>query len=72
MVIMSSNQLCVSTAEAAKMLSISVSKLRQMTHNKTIPHIRCGRRVLYPVSGIEDWLAQNTIVQTQDGEIDEQ
>lgn len=62
------NQLCVSTAEAAKMMSISVSKLRQMTHNKTIPHIRCGRRVLYPVSGIEDWLAQNTIVSAKGGD----
>lgn len=57
---MNKAKLCLSAAEVSDRTGLSVSTIRKMTRSGKIPHIRCGRRIIYPVSGIEDWLAQNT------------
>ena len=51
--------LALRPAEAAKALSISRRKLWELTSDRTsgIPHIRCGKVVLYPVRELQDWLA---------------
>ncbi len=48
--------IAVRAEEAARMLSISVRKLREMTPE--LPHVRVGRCVLYPVAGLTDWLSR--------------
>ena len=42
--------------EAAKALSISERLLWEHTERGTIPHIRLGRAILYPVDSLRDWL----------------
>ena len=69
---MNKDKLCLNAAEVSEKTDLSLSMVRKLTRIGMIPHIRVGRRILYPVSGIEDWLAQNTIISTKEGEIDEQ
>lgn len=54
-------KLCLSAAEVSEMTGLSVSTIRTLTRRGEIPHIKVGRRILYPLTRIEDWLAQNTI-----------
>lgn len=42
--------------EAAKALGIGSRLLWQQTNAGTIPHLRVGRAVLYPVEGLREWL----------------
>ena len=42
--------------EAAKALGISERLLWEHTDQGTIPHVRLGRAVLYPVDSLRDWL----------------
>lgn len=65
---MNKTKLCLSASEVSDRTGLSVSTIRKMTRSDKIPHIRCGRRIIYPVSGIEDWLAQNTIVSSMRGD----
>lgn len=58
---MNKDKLCLNAAEVSEKTGLSLSMVRKLTRSGMIPHIRCGRRILYPVSGIEDWLNQNTI-----------
>ena len=46
--------------DAAKALGISERKLWQLTHDGLIPSAKVGRTVLYPVTGLHDWLRQQT------------
>ena len=43
--------------EAAPALGISERTLWSLTKEGKIPHIRCGRSILYPVDSLRDWLA---------------
>lgn len=54
-------KLCLSAAEVSEMTGLSVSTIRTLTRRGEIPHIKVGRRILYPLNRIENWLAQNTI-----------
>ena len=54
-------KLCLSAAEVSEMTGRSVSTIRTLTRRGEIPHIKVGRRILYPLTRIEDWLVQNTI-----------
>lgn len=54
-------KLCLSAAEVSEMTGLSVSTIRTLTRRGEIPHIKVGRRILYPLTRIEDWLAQNII-----------
>lgn len=44
--------------EAAKMLGISERHLWSKTKAGEVPHFRLGRRVIYPVAGLERWLTE--------------
>lgn len=57
---MNKGKLCLNATEVSEKTGLSLSMIRKLTRSSDIPHIRVGRRILYPVSGIEDWLAQNT------------
>ncbi len=48
--------LAVSRSEAASMLGISERLLWTWTKSGTIPHVRIGTRVLYPVEQLRVWL----------------
>ena len=46
----------LSAAEAAKLLGISERMLWTMTKAGEVPHIRLGRRTLYPRPLLEEWV----------------
>jgi excisionase family DNA binding protein len=43
---------------AARALDIGERLLWSMTNRGEIPHVRLGKRVLYPVAELERWLAE--------------
>ena len=51
--------------EAAKALGISERTLWEHTERGTIPHIRLGKAILYPVDLLRDWLKN----QSQEGPV---
>ena len=51
-------RLGLSPAEAAKSLGIGRRLLWELTNRKEIPHLRLGRRVVYPVDALQAWLAE--------------
>ncbi len=51
----------VSAAKVAAQTDLGVSTIRKLTRCGEIPHIRVGRRILYPVAEIEHWLKSRTI-----------
>ena len=50
-------QLALSPRAAAKALGISERLLWSKTNCGEIPHVRIGKRVLYPVGSLKEWLA---------------
>ena len=44
--------------EAAVALGISPRKLWELTNIGAIPHVRLGRSIVYPISLLEKWLAE--------------
>lgn len=52
--------LALSAIDAARRIGISPRLLWTLTKENRIPHARIGRRVVYPVAALEDWLAQQT------------
>ena len=44
--------------EAAKALHIGVRLLWSLTNRNEIPHVRLGRRIVYPICSLEAWLAE--------------
>jgi predicted DNA-binding transcriptional regulator AlpA len=52
-----SMRLSLRPAEAAKALGIGARLLWTETNAGRIPHIRIGRAVVYPVSSLKQWLA---------------
>ena len=58
---MTDNKLCFSAAEVSELTGVSMSLIRKLTRSGAIPHIKVGRRILYPLTGIEDWLKSHTI-----------
>ena len=57
---MKKNRLCLSASEVSEQTGVSLSLVRKLTRSGEIPHIKVGRRILYPVSGIDDWLESRT------------
>lgn len=51
-------KLTVSAKEAAVMLGISPRTLWGLTNASQVPHVKVGRRVLYPVEALEEWVRQ--------------
>lgn len=52
--------LAVNRRAAAAMLGISERLLWTWTHGGTIPHVRVGARVLYPVEELRKWLERES------------
>lgn len=52
--------LALSAIDAARRIGISPRLLWTLTNQNRIPHARIGRRVVYPVTALEAWLAQQT------------
>ena len=52
------NKLSINAEEAAAALGISERLLWEKTNCGEIPHCRIGRRVLYPVHLLEEYLSQ--------------
>lgn len=53
--------ICYSAREVAQITGLSLSMVRKLTRNGNIPHVKVGRRILYPISAIHEWLLTNTI-----------
>ena len=51
-------RLALTPAETAKALGVGERMLWSMTNRGKIPHLRLGRRVLYPVRELEQWLSE--------------
>ena len=51
------NRLVLSVAEAAELLGISQWLLLQQIRRGTIPHRRCGRRILFSRAMLLAWLS---------------
>lgn len=52
--------LALNATDAARMLGISARTLWTLTNSGEIPHARIGRRVIYPLTDLESWLASRT------------
>lgn len=50
----------VSVAEAARLLSISKSKVYAMVKSGELPHVHTGRRLTIPVVALIEWVAART------------
>jgi len=48
--------------EAAQALGISERLLWEWTNRGSIPHVRLGKAILYPVDALRDWLRQSQSV----------
>jgi excisionase family DNA binding protein len=44
--------------EAAKALGISERLLWEWTNQGVVPHVRLGKRIVYPVDSLREWLRQ--------------
>lgn len=66
---MINSKLCLNAAEVSNLSGVSLSLIRKLTRSGEIPHIRVGRRILYPVTALENWLSQNTNGLEKSGEI---
>lgn len=53
--------ICYSAPEVAKVTGLSLSLVRKLTRNGKIPHLKVGRRIIYPETVIHEWLLTNTI-----------
>lgn len=53
-------RLALRPKEAAKALGIGERKLWELTANENsgIPHVRIGRRLVYPVADLQRWLSE--------------
>lgn len=52
--------LAVRATVAAEVLGISERLLSRLTQRGDVPHVRCGRAVIYPIAGLQDWLVRKT------------
>lgn len=58
---MEKKKLCLSAAEVSNQTGISLSLVRKLTRSGEIPHIRVGRRIIYPAESLAEWLTRNTV-----------
>ena len=50
--------LCVTPTEAAHQLRIGRTKMYALLHQRVIPSVRLGRKILIPTQALTDWLQQ--------------
>lgn len=58
---MKTTKLCLCATEIADQTGLSISQIRKLTRSGEIPHIRVGRRILYPAEALAEWLTQKTV-----------
>ena len=58
---MNDSKLCLSAVEVSERTGLSLSSVRKLTRSGEIPHLRIGRRIIYPAEALAEWLAQNTV-----------
>ena len=58
---MNKTALCLNAAEVSERTGLSLSSVRKLTRSGEIPHIRVGRRILYPAEALAEWLTQKTV-----------
>lgn len=49
--------IAVNSVEACRLLGVSTGTLTKWTKENRIPHKRIGRRLLYPIAGLKQFLA---------------
>ena len=64
-VALSGDRLALRMRELAKALGLSVRTVWALTKEKTIPHVRLGSSVLYPVDSIRQWLHEQVTANQQ-------
>lgn len=52
--------LLLSVDEAARLLNVASRTVWTLTKSGTLPHVRIGRRVLYPVDALRRWTIEQT------------
>lgn len=60
---MSKPIICYNAKEVAAVTGLGLPTVRKLTRKGEIPHIKVGRRVLYPVSALHEWLFHQTFGQ---------
>ena len=55
------NHLTLNAGELSKSIGLSKDTIYTLVSQRRIPHVKVGRRVLFPVKGIEKWLEDKTI-----------
>lgn len=65
-------RLCINAFQVSEVTGLSLSTIRKLTRSGKIPHVRVGRRIMYSLPSITDWINQNTIgiiAPSKDGDI---
>ena len=57
---MNKAKMCLNAHELSTQTGLSLSTIRKLTREDKIPHLRVGRRVIYPIIRVEQWLESNT------------
>ena len=58
--------LAMKPRQAAKSLGISERLLWEWTNRGIVPHVRLGKRIVYPVDSLRDWLRRQAQNNTDD------
>jgi excisionase family DNA binding protein len=53
-------RLLLTAAEAAEALQVSPRKLWSLTADGTVPHVRIGRTLRYPIAALQQWVREQT------------
>lgn len=59
-------KLCLNAHELSLQTGLSLSTIRKLTREDKIPYLRVGRRILYPITGVEKWLANDIDADTDE------
>lgn len=59
------HQLAVSVKQAAKLIGVGKNTMYAAVAAGDVPHVKVGRRILIPVSRLEQWLEEHT----QEGQV---
>jgi excisionase family DNA binding protein len=61
-------RLCYSTEQLADLLGLSENSLLDYVHQGLVPHLRLGRRLLFPIAAIDEWLLRGAMRSLEGGE----
>ena len=59
-------RLSMPLAEAAESLGVTVNVLRDWVQRGRVPHMRVGKRVMFSVKSLEQWLREQEIPATDE------